>query len=145
MSVAGGRSGFDALFLLYRINLTRPVKQRFGDKTALRKHPSNHLINMKYNELHCVNTRSLRPGAAEGMSRFALASIGTYVICYIIMEDPDMQRHKGRRVLITGAGNGIGAATARFFAGEGARLYLIDSDAEALAAGLAGLPGEPRP
>lgn len=52
-----------------------------------------------------------------------------------------MQRHKGRRVLITGAGNGIGAATARFFAGEGARLYLIDSDAEALAAGLAGLPG----
>lgn len=51
-----------------------------------------------------------------------------------------MQRHRGRRVLITGAGNGIGMAAARFFAEEGARLYLIDIDAEALASTLGSLP-----
>ncbi|MDQ0349043.1 SDR family NAD(P)-dependent oxidoreductase [Ancylobacter vacuolatus] len=51
-----------------------------------------------------------------------------------------MQRHTGRRVLITGAGNGIGMAAARFFAGEGARLCLVDIDAEALAATIGTLP-----
>jgi len=37
-----------------------------------------------------------------------------------------MQRHKEKRILITGAANGIGLANARFFAAEGARLYLVD-------------------
>lgn len=39
----------------------------------------------------------------------------------------------GRGVLITGAASGIGAATARVFADEGARLGLLDSDKEGLA------------
>ncbi len=38
----------------------------------------------------------------------------------------------GRRVLITGAASGIGAATALAFAAEGARLGLVDRDADGL-------------
>ncbi len=45
----------------------------------------------------------------------------------------------GRRVLITGAGGGIGRATARRFAAEGARVALVDRDETALAASLAAL------
>lgn len=51
-----------------------------------------------------------------------------------------MSRHANRRVLVTGAANGIGMATAQFLAREGARLYLIDIDADGLAAVRAGLP-----
>lgn len=39
----------------------------------------------------------------------------------------------GRTVLITGAASGIGAATARIFADEGARLGLLDIDGDGLA------------
>ncbi len=45
----------------------------------------------------------------------------------------------GRRVLITGAAGGIGHATARRFAAEGARVALVDRDAASLAAALDGL------
>jgi NAD(P)-dependent dehydrogenase (short-subunit alcohol dehydrogenase family) len=41
---------------------------------------------------------------------------------------------KGAGVVITGAGNGIGAALARRFAGEGARLVLSDLDGDAVKA-----------
>ncbi len=43
-------------------------------------------------------------------------------------------RLAGRRILITGAASGIGAATARRFAQEGATLALLDVQAEKLAA-----------
>jgi NAD(P)-dependent dehydrogenase (short-subunit alcohol dehydrogenase family) len=43
-------------------------------------------------------------------------------------------RLKGKVAVITGAAKGIGAATARLFAQEGASLGLIDKDAEALKA-----------
>jgi NAD(P)-dependent dehydrogenase (short-subunit alcohol dehydrogenase family) len=36
---------------------------------------------------------------------------------------------EGRRILVTGAASGIGAAAARLFAGYGARLLLVDRDA----------------
>lgn len=42
-------------------------------------------------------------------------------------------RLAGRTALITGAGAGIGAATAQAFAGEGAQVLLVDRDAAALA------------
>jgi len=42
-------------------------------------------------------------------------------------------RLAGRRILITGAASGIGAATARLFAGEGAALALLDVQATLLA------------
>ncbi|OAN79500.1 short-chain dehydrogenase [Jannaschia sp. EhC01] len=41
---------------------------------------------------------------------------------------------KGQRVLITGAGQGLGAALARVFAAQGAGLVLMDVDAAGLAA-----------
>jgi NAD(P)-dependent dehydrogenase (short-subunit alcohol dehydrogenase family) len=42
-------------------------------------------------------------------------------------------RLEGRRILITGAASGIGAATAELFAAEGAELVLLDSDEERIA------------
>ena len=41
---------------------------------------------------------------------------------------------KGLRVLVTAGGNGIGLATARRFAAEGARVHTCDVDATALSA-----------
>jgi meso-butanediol dehydrogenase / (S,S)-butanediol dehydrogenase / diacetyl reductase len=51
------------------------------------------------------------------------------------MPAPDLQarRHAGRIVLITGAAKGIGAATARAFAAEGAKVILCDIDMQNLA------------
>ena len=43
-------------------------------------------------------------------------------------------RIQGRKILITGAASGIGLATARRFAAEGARVALLDRDAAGLAA-----------
>lgn len=45
----------------------------------------------------------------------------------------DIQRHSGRAVLVTGAGSGIGRASAVRFAEEGARVLGCDVDAEGLA------------
>ena len=54
---------------------------------------------------------------------------------------PDL---RDQTVLITGAAQGLGAAIARVFAREGARLVLVDVAAEALAALAEGLPGAPQ-
>ncbi|MDB5796388.1 MAG: short-chain dehydrogenase [Paucimonas sp.] len=50
-----------------------------------------------------------------------------------------MDRLAGRIALITGGGAGIGAATARVFAAEGASLLLVDADGVALDATVAAL------
>ncbi len=49
------------------------------------------------------------------------------------MAAPDAGRLAGRTAIITGAGSGIGRATARLFAAEGARLLLVDRDSAGLA------------
>lgn len=46
---------------------------------------------------------------------------------------PSLGRLRDRHIVITGAGSGIGLATARLFAGEGARLALFDRNAAAVA------------
>jgi NAD(P)-dependent dehydrogenase (short-subunit alcohol dehydrogenase family) len=48
----------------------------------------------------------------------------------------------GRAAIVTGAGNGIGAATARLFAAQGARVLLTDVDEAALAATLGQIAAE---
>lgn len=52
-----------------------------------------------------------------------------------------MGRFDGKVVLVTGAGSGIGAATARGFGAEGARVVLVDVDRRGLEATAATLPG----
>ena len=47
-------------------------------------------------------------------------------------------RLTGRRIVVTGAASGIGHATADLFRAEGARLVLVDRNADALATGAAG-------
>src|SRR5690606_7287934 len=51
-----------------------------------------------------------------------------------------MQRFENKIVLITGAGSGIGRATAKRLASEGARLMLVDRNAEGLTETLQQLP-----
>lgn len=53
-----------------------------------------------------------------------------------------MQRLKDKVAVITGGAAGIGLATARLFAAEGARLLLVDLQAEALEAAVAELGAE---
>ena len=48
----------------------------------------------------------------------------------------------GRTAIVTGAASGIGAATARRLATDGARVVCVDRDEEGLAAVVAELPGE---
>ncbi|GAB2527990.1 hypothetical protein GCM10027032_10960 [Simplicispira piscis] len=45
-----------------------------------------------------------------------------------------MKRLQGKTALITGAGSGLGLATARYFAREGARVVLTDIDAPSVVA-----------
>jgi NAD(P)-dependent dehydrogenase (short-subunit alcohol dehydrogenase family) len=49
-------------------------------------------------------------------------------------------RFEGKRVLVIGAASGLGAAIAKGFAAEGARLTLVDRDATMLAVLAGGLP-----
>ncbi len=53
-------------------------------------------------------------------------------------------RLEGKVAIITGASGGIGAATARLFVNEGAKVLLVDRDAEALARLCAELGGSAR-
>jgi meso-butanediol dehydrogenase/(S,S)-butanediol dehydrogenase/diacetyl reductase len=53
-----------------------------------------------------------------------------------------MHRFKGKTVIVTGAGSGMGEATARRFSEEGANVVLADRDADSVKAVAAELPAE---
>jgi meso-butanediol dehydrogenase / (S,S)-butanediol dehydrogenase / diacetyl reductase len=53
-----------------------------------------------------------------------------------------MERFAGKVVLVTGAGSGIGAATARRFSDEGAAVVMVDRDEAKLRATAASFPAE---
>jgi len=75
---------------------------------------------------------------AETLGRYeALPEEDIFDMEYWSLEQKKLGKSKarpleGRVVLITGAASGIGAAVAQRFASEGAQLYLVDRDAEAL-------------
>lgn len=54
----------------------------------------------------------------------------------------DSGRLAGRRAIVTGAGSGIGRASARLFAREGAAVLAVDRDAEGLDQTLAAISGD---
>lgn len=78
--------------------------------------------------------------AAESVGRYqALPESDLFDMEYWSLEQAKLGQQRprpldGRIVYISGAAHGIGAATARVFAGAGAALYLVDRDAEPLAA-----------
>lgn len=51
-----------------------------------------------------------------------------------MMPDPSLRSVRGLRAIVTGAASGMGAATARLFASEGAEVAMIDRDSDGLAA-----------
>ena len=53
-----------------------------------------------------------------------------------------MQRFDGKVVIVTGAASGIGEATARRFAAEGAKVALVDREEDALRNVAAALPDD---
>ena len=62
-------------------------------------------------------------------------------------QQPDGRRFTGRVAIVTGAGQGIGAATAHRLAAEGARVYVLERNAqagEATAASITGAGGDAR-
>src|SRR5690606_39117909 len=78
--------------------------------------------------------------AAEAIGRYqALPESDLFDMEYWSLEQAKLGKQRprpleGRCIYISGAAHGIGAATARVFAQAGAALYLVDRDAEPLAA-----------
>ncbi|SDE52400.1 Rhamnose utilisation protein RhaD, predicted bifunctional aldolase and dehydrogenase [Paracoccus isoporae] len=94
-------------------------------------------------DIGCQTARVMSDGEAAGEFR-PIGEADLFDMEYWSLEQAKLGRgavpgFRGRIVLVTGGAGAIGLATARAFAAEGAALFLVDRDAEALSSAAAEL------
>src|ERR687897_455466 len=75
----------------------------------------------------------VQSGSLPCERRVCAVGHGVIILTAPIVSGGEMERLRGKRAIVTGAGSGIGRAIALRFAGEGSRVVISDVDGEAAA------------